>query len=71
MFVKGNLNLCMKKLLGLKSKWCSLNWVLEALTHSQFLEGLKCESQIGNIKRARNRGTLPDSQHFGGVEGCG
>jgi hypothetical protein len=39
------------------------------LTHSQFLEGFKCESQIENSRRVRNRGTLPGSQHFEGVEG--
>jgi hypothetical protein len=39
------------------------------LTCSQFLKELKCESQIGNNRRTRSRGTLFDSQHFGGVEG--
>jgi hypothetical protein len=36
---------------------------------SQFLEGLKCESQIENNGRVRSWGTLLGSQHFGGVEG--
>jgi hypothetical protein len=40
------------------------------MMHSQLLEGLKCESQIENNERIKNRGTLPDLQHFGGVEGC-
>jgi hypothetical protein len=44
--------------------------VLHKLTHSQLLEGLKCESQIENSGRVRNWGTFPSSQHFGGVEGC-
>jgi hypothetical protein len=39
------------------------------LTHSQFLEGLKCESQTKNIERAKSRGTLPGLQHYRGVEG--
>jgi hypothetical protein len=41
----------------------------QLLTHSQFLEGLKCESQIENNGRVRSRGTLFGSQHFGEVEG--
>jgi len=40
------------------------------LTHSQLLEGFKCESQTKNNGRIRSRGMLPGSQHFGGVEGC-
>jgi len=36
---------------------------------SQLLEGLKCESQTENNKRAKSWGTLLGSQHFGGVEG--
>jgi len=36
---------------------------------SQLLKGLKCESQAENNERARSQGTLPGSQHFGGVEG--
>jgi hypothetical protein len=39
------------------------------LTHSKFLEGLKCESQTENNERVRSWGTFPGSQHFGGVEG--
>jgi hypothetical protein len=39
------------------------------MTHSKLLEGLKCESQTENNRRVRSRGTLPGSQHFGGVEG--
>jgi hypothetical protein len=39
------------------------------MTHSQLLEGLKCESQTENNGRTRNRGTLPSSQHYRGVEG--
>jgi hypothetical protein len=35
---------------------------------SQLLEGLKCESQIENIERAKGRSTL-GLQHFGGVKG--
>ncbi len=38
------------------------------LTHSQFLEGFKCESQIKNSRRIKSRGTLPNSQHFRGVK---
>ncbi len=41
----------------------------DLLKHSQLLEGLKCKSQTENSGRARSRGTLPGSQHFGGVEG--
>jgi len=33
----------------------------KGLTHSQFLEGLKCESQIKNNGRVRSRGMLPGS----------
>jgi len=39
------------------------------VTHSQLLEGFKCESQIGNNRKRRNQGTLPGLQHFEGVEG--
>jgi len=39
------------------------------VTHSQLFEGFKCESQIENIGKVRNRGTFPDSLHFGGIEG--
>jgi len=39
------------------------------MTHSQFLEGFKCGSQIENNGRARSWGTLLGSEHFGGVEG--
>jgi hypothetical protein len=39
------------------------------LTHSQLLEGFKCESQTENIGRTRSRGMLPSSQHYRGVEG--
>jgi hypothetical protein len=39
------------------------------MTRSQLLEGLKCESQTENNGRAKTRGTLLGSQHFGGVEG--
>jgi len=42
----------------------------ESLTHSQVLEGLKCESQTENNERVESWGTLLGSQHFGGVEGC-
>jgi len=38
------------------------------LTHSQMLEGFRCESQIKNNGKVRSRGTLPNSQHFSGVE---
>jgi hypothetical protein len=38
------------------------------LTHSQLLEGLKCESQIENNRTARSRGMLSGSQHYKGVE---
>jgi hypothetical protein len=38
-------------------------------THSQFLEGLQCESQTENSKRVRSQGMLPGSQHYRGVEG--
>jgi hypothetical protein len=41
----------------------------QKMTHSQLLERLKCESQIENNRRVRNRGTFLGSQHFGGVEG--
>jgi hypothetical protein len=37
------------------------------MTHSQLLEGLKCESQTENSGRTRSRGTFPNSQHW--VEG--
>jgi hypothetical protein len=39
------------------------------VTHSQLLEGLKCESQTDNNEKVRSRGMFPSSQHFGGVEG--
>jgi len=39
------------------------------MTSSQLLKGLKCESQAENNERARSQGTLPGSQHLGGVEG--
>jgi len=39
------------------------------VTHSQLLEGLKCESQTENNGRTRSWGTLLGSQHFEGVEG--
>jgi hypothetical protein len=42
---------------------------LSNVTHSQLLEGLKCESQIGNNERVRSQGMLPGSQHFKRVEG--
>jgi len=42
-------------------------WLL--VTHSQLLEGLKCESQTENNERVRTRGMLPGLQHFRGVEG--
>ncbi len=41
----------------------------ESLTHSQLLEGLKCESQTKNNGRIESWSTLLGSQHFGGVEG--
>jgi len=37
------------------------------LTHSQLLEGLKCESQTENNGKVRSRGTILGLQHFGGV----
>jgi len=37
--------------------------------HSQFFEGLKCESQTENGGKTRSWGTLLSSQHFEGVEG--
>jgi hypothetical protein len=40
------------------------------VTRSQFLEGLKCESQTKDNGKARSWSTLPSSQHFRGVEGC-
>jgi hypothetical protein len=33
-----------------------------SMTHPQLLEGLKCESQIENSRRARSQATLPGSQ---------
>jgi len=39
------------------------------MTHSQLLEGFKCESQTENNERVRSRGMLHGSQHFGGVKG--
>ncbi len=42
---------------------------LEKVTHSQLLEGLKCESQTKNNERVRSRSMLLGSQHFRGVEG--
>ncbi len=39
------------------------------MTHSQLLEGLKCESQTEDNERIRSRGTLPSLQHYKGVEG--
>jgi hypothetical protein len=37
---------------------------------SQLLEGLKCDSQTENNRKAKSWGTLPNSQHLKGVEGC-
>jgi hypothetical protein len=34
---------------------------LSHMMHSQLLEGLKCESEIENNGRIKNRGTLPGS----------
>jgi len=45
-------------------------WYRPFMMHSQLLEGFRCESQTKNNGRIRSRGTLPSSQHFGGVEGC-
>jgi len=39
------------------------------MTRSQLLEGLKCESQTENNGRTKTQGMLPNSQHFGRVEG--
>jgi hypothetical protein len=39
------------------------------MTYSQLFEGLKCESQTENNKRARSQSTLFGSQHYKGVEG--
>jgi hypothetical protein len=41
----------------------------EMMTHSQLLEGLKCESQTENNGRVRSWGTLSGSQHYTRVEG--
>jgi len=41
----------------------------DIVTHSQLLEGLKCESQTENNRKARSRGTFLGLQHFGRVEG--
>ncbi len=43
--------------------------VAKNATHSQLLEGLKCESQTENSGRTRSWGTLPGLQHYKGVEG--
>jgi hypothetical protein len=40
-----------------------------AMTHSQLLEGLKCEPQTKNNERTRSRGTLLGSQHYKRVKG--
>jgi hypothetical protein len=47
-------------------------WIMKCmpiLTHSQLLEGLKCESQTENNERAKSRGTLLGSQHYRKVQG--
>ncbi len=41
------------------------NW---KMTHSQLLEGLKCESQTKNNGRAKSQGTFLDLQHYKRVE---
>ncbi len=46
---------------------CSLPIV--EMTHSQLLEGLKCDSQTENNGKRRSRGMFPSSQHFRRVEG--
>jgi hypothetical protein len=40
---------------------------MERMTHSQFLEGFKCESQTKDNGRIRSQGMLPGSQHYKGV----
>jgi hypothetical protein len=40
------------------------------MTRSQLLEEPKGESQTEDSRKAKNRGTLPGSQHLEGVEGC-
>jgi hypothetical protein len=50
-------------------KWEIIFDFMLLLTHSQLLEGPKCESQIENNGKARSWGTLPGSQHLKGVEG--
>jgi hypothetical protein len=39
------------------------------VTHSQFLEGLKCESWTKNNEGVWSQGTLPSLQHYKRVEG--
>jgi hypothetical protein len=39
------------------------------MTHSQLLEGLKCESETEDNERIKSWGTLPGSQHYSEVEG--
>ncbi len=36
---------------------------------SKLLDGLRCDSQIENNKRAKGQGMLLSLQHFGGVKG--
>jgi len=55
---------------GHKSKAKTPSLMQLLMTHSQLLEGFKCESQTENNGRVRSRTTLPGSQHFGGVKGC-
>jgi hypothetical protein len=64
-------NLLASKLLvccvNLNTKTRLTSFLPPQVTHSQLLEGLKCESQTENNGRVRSQGTLPSLQHFGGV----
>jgi hypothetical protein len=59
----------LRYLMDFEKLWTLITQNKQLLMCSQLLEGFKCESQIKNNGRTRNRGTLPGSQHFEGVEG--
>jgi hypothetical protein len=48
---------------------CKTSCKTNLLTHSQLLEGLKCESQTENNGRTKSHSTLFGSHHYRGVEG--
>jgi hypothetical protein len=48
---------------------CLFQIIKYSVTHSQLLEGLKCESQTENSGIIKNQGTLVGLHHFERVKG--